>query len=163
MVEALLGLGGNVGDARATLQAAIADLCDDQNVHLLARSSDYSTPAWGVTDQPPFVNACIAVHTELAPRQLLKRALLVERAFGRNRIAEARWGPRTLDIDVLTYDDLAIDEPGLVVPHPHLFERAFVLVPLVEVRPDLTVGGRRLSDVLREIDTDGITRLPPMA
>jgi 2-amino-4-hydroxy-6-hydroxymethyldihydropteridine diphosphokinase len=163
MTEALLGLGANVGDARTTLDQAIAALCNARDMRLRARSSDYRTPAWGVTDQPPFVNLCIAVDTDLPPRQLLDRALTVERAFGRNRSAERRWGPRTLDIDLLTYDDLSIDEPGLVLPHPHLLERAFVLVPLAEIRPNLLIGGRRVSDALRSLDTSGIERLPPVA
>jgi 2-amino-4-hydroxy-6-hydroxymethyldihydropteridine diphosphokinase len=163
MVEALLGLGGNVGDARTTLKRAIGALCDGDSIKLMARSSDYRTPAWGVTDQPPFVNVCIAVETGLTPRELLHRALAVERSFGRNRATEQRWGPRTLDIDILTYGDLTIDEPGLVVPHPRLFERAFVLVPLAEIRPDLVIGGRAISEVIQALDSTGIERLPPAA
>jgi len=105
MAEALIGLGGNVGDARAALSAAIEMLCDGRDVRLTARSSDYRTPPWGMTAQPPFINACIAVHTTLTPHALLARALEVERAFGRDRAREQRWGPRTLDIDLLAYDD----------------------------------------------------------
>jgi 2-amino-4-hydroxy-6-hydroxymethyldihydropteridine diphosphokinase len=163
MAEALLGFGGNVGDVRTTLGRAIAAMCDGSHVRLEARSSDYRTPAWGVTDQPPFVNLCVAVETGLTPRQLLGRALAVERSFGRNRAAEQRWGPRILDIDILAYDDQMLDEPGLVLPHPRLFERAFVLVPLAEIRPDLKIGGRRISDAVQSLDAAGIERLPPTA
>ena len=163
MVEAFLGFGGNVGDARGTLSQGVGALCDVVSVRLLAQSSDYLTPAWGVTDQPSFVNFCIAVDTGLTPRQLLEHALTVEQRFGRNRALEQRWGPRTLDVDILAYDDRTVDEPGLVLPHPHLFQRAFVLAPLAEIRPDLVIGGRRISDALQNLDTSGIQRLPPMA
>src|SRR5205807_1810738 len=104
MAEALIALGGNVGDARATLDGAIAMFCDEGEVRLQARSSDYSTPPWGVTDQPSFVNLCIAVETDLAPHALLARAQAVERAFGRDRARERRWGPRSVDIDLIAYD-----------------------------------------------------------
>lgn len=160
MTEALIGLGGNVGDARATLAAAIDLFCDGREVRLIARSSDYLTPPWGVTDQAPFVNACIAVDTALTPQALLARALTVERAFGRERAREQRWGPRTIDIDLIAYDDVAVDEPQLVLPHPRLLERAFVLVPLAEIVPDRVISGTRIRDALDRIDTGGIERLP---
>ena len=111
MAEALLGLGGNIGDVRATLDEAIALLADGTHVKLLARSSDYSTPPWGVTDQPPFVNCAIAVETALTPRALLTRALDVERALGRDRSREQRWGPRAIDIDLLAYGDTVVASP----------------------------------------------------
>jgi len=160
-VEALLGLGGNVGEVRATLDAAVARFADGADVTLIARSSDYRTPPWGVTDQPPFINCTIAVETALAPRALLDRALSVERALGRDRANEQRWGPRTIDIDLLAYDDLSLNEPDLVLPHPRLFERAFVLVPLAEIAPDRRIAGRRVRDALAQLDTAGIERLPP--
>src|SRR5436309_13362515 len=100
MTEALIALGGNLGDVRETLGGAIAKLCEGGDVRLLARSSDYLTPPWGVEDQPPFVNLCIKVDTALAPHALLAHAQAVERAFGRHRGSEQRWGPRTLDIDI---------------------------------------------------------------
>lgn len=160
MPEALLALGGNVGDSRAILARAVAMLCDGKDVRLKARSSDYRTPAWGVEDQPPFVNLCIAVETALAPRALLERAQAVERALGRDRTEERRWGPRTADIDLIAYDDLTLDQPGLTLPHPLLFERAFVLVPLSEIAPDRVIAGRRVRDGVDRIDTAGIERLP---
>src|SRR4051794_5187069 len=130
MAEALLALGGNVGDMRTTLDRAIGILCGGTDVRLVARSSDYRTPPWGVTDQPDFVNLCIATETELSPHALLERTQAVEKPLGRDRTKDVRWGPRPIDIDLLAYDDVTIDEPNLKLPHPRLLERAFVLVPL---------------------------------
>ena len=161
MAEALIALGGNVGDARATLEQAVVAFCDGDVVRLLARSSDYRTPPWGVQDQPPFVNACIVVATALGPRALLDRALGVERMFGRDRTREQRWGPRPLDIDLLAYDEVTLDGPDLILPHPRLLERAFVLVPLAEIAADRRVAGVRIADALARLDTAGIERLPP--
>jgi 2-amino-4-hydroxy-6-hydroxymethyldihydropteridine diphosphokinase len=160
MAEALIALGGNVGDVRSTLDRALATLCDGADVRLTARSSDYSTPPWGVEDQPPFVNCCASVATGLTPHELLTRAQAVERAFGRDRTNERRWGPRTLDIDLLAYDDVAVNDPDLTLPHPRLFERAFVLVPLAEIVPDRVIAGMRVRDALAKLDTAGIERLP---
>jgi 2-amino-4-hydroxy-6-hydroxymethyldihydropteridine diphosphokinase len=114
-----------------------------------------------VTDQAPFVNLCIAVETSLSPRDLLSRAHVVERTLGRNRATEQRWGPRTVDIDVIAYDEIAIHEPDLVLPHPRLFERAFVLVPLAEIAPDLHIAGQRVAEAATEIEASGVERLPP--
>jgi 2-amino-4-hydroxy-6-hydroxymethyldihydropteridine diphosphokinase len=159
MAEALVGLGGNIGEVRSTLDRAVAAFCDGSEVRLLAQSSDYQTPPWGVVDQPPFVNRCIAVATTLAPRPLLDRSLEVERLFGRDRSREQRWGPRPIDIDLLAYDEVAMDEPGLALPHPRVLERAFVLVPLAEIVPDRVIAGVRVRDALARLDTRGIERL----
>ncbi len=160
MAEAFIALGGNLGDARTTIAKAIAVLCDGLDIVLRKRSSDYRTPPWGVADQPPFVNACIGVETALAPRALLLRAQAVERLFGRDRRNERRWGPRTLDIDLLDYDDRSVAEPGLTLPHPRLFERAFVLIPLAEIAPDRRIAGRRVAEAALAVDRTGIERLP---
>src|SRR5262249_12958499 len=114
--EALIGMGGNVGNVRANLSRAVDMLCDGRDVILVARSADYRTPPWGVEDQPPLVNLCIAVTPGLSPRALLARAFKVEHAFGRDRARERRWGPRPVDIDLLAYDDLVVDEPQLALP-----------------------------------------------
>ena len=159
MADALVGLGGNVGDVRPALAEAIALFADGGEVKLIARSSDYLTAPWGGVDQPPFVNCTIHIETTLTPRALLTRALNVERALGRNRAGEQRWGPRTVDIDILAYDDLRLDEPGLTLPHPHLFERAFVLVPLAEIVPDRLIGGRRVREAAAAVGNSGIERL----
>jgi 2-amino-4-hydroxy-6-hydroxymethyldihydropteridine diphosphokinase len=160
MAQALLGLGGNVGDVRTTLDEAVAQFADGKGVTLISRSSDYSTPPWGVENQPPFVNLAIAVETTLSPRTLLARALDVERALGRDRSSGERWGPRPVDIDLLAYDDLALEEPGLTLPHPRLFERAFVLVPLAEIVPDRLIAGHRVQEAADAVDKGGIERLP---
>jgi 2-amino-4-hydroxy-6-hydroxymethyldihydropteridine diphosphokinase len=158
--EALLALGGNVGDVRTTFERAIAILCDDSAVRLLRRSSDYRTPPWGVADQPAFINAVIIVATSLDPHTLLARAQAVERALGRNRASEPRWGPRPIDLDILAYDDVTLREPDLTLPHPRLFERAFVLVPLAEIASDRAVAGRRIGDALAAVEVSGIEKLP---
>jgi 2-amino-4-hydroxy-6-hydroxymethyldihydropteridine diphosphokinase len=160
MPEALIALGGNLGDVRTTFDRALAMLCEGVEVRLVARSSDYATPPWGVEDQPRFVNLCAAIATDLTPRALLARTQAVERAFGRDRAKEQRWGPRSLDIDILAYDNVSIDTPALTLPHPRLFERAFVLVPLAEIRPDHAIGGIRIKDALAKLDAKGIERLP---
>jgi 2-amino-4-hydroxy-6-hydroxymethyldihydropteridine diphosphokinase len=159
LTGALLALGGNVGDVRATFNRAVAMLCAADDVRLLARASDYRTPPWGVADQPPFINTVIAVATSLAPHDLLARILDIERALGRDRSQERRWGPRRIDIDVLAYDDLVLNDADLTLPHPRLFERAFVLVPLAEVAADRVIAGRRVGDALKLLDTGGIEKL----
>ena len=161
MAEALVAFGGNIGDARDTLDRAIAAFCDGEEVRLLARSSDYRTAPWGVEDQPPFVNLCVAVETSLTPRALLARAQAVERALGRERSKERRWGPRAVDLDLIAYDDLVLQEPDLTLPHPQLFGRAFVLAPLAEIVPDRLIAGRRVRDALTQVDASGIEKLPP--
>lgn len=160
--RAYLALGGNVGNSRAILDRAVSLLCDGKDVRLTARSSDYLTPPWGFKYQPPFINLCIAVDTTLSPRDLLMRAQEVELKLGRDRAHEKRWGPRTADIDIIAYDDLDIAELGLILPHPRLIERAFVLLPLIEITGDRIIAGRRLSEALAKLDTAGIQRLPPL-
>jgi 2-amino-4-hydroxy-6-hydroxymethyldihydropteridine diphosphokinase len=162
MAEVLIALGGNIGDVRGTFDRAIGMLCNGVDVFLNARSSSYITPPWGdVKDQPPFINCCISIDTSLSPQQLLGRAQEIERAFGRNRKHEQRWGPRTLDIDLLAYDDINVNEPTLTLPHPRMFERAFVLVPLADIAADRTIGGVRVRKALAKVDATGIERLPP--
>jgi 2-amino-4-hydroxy-6-hydroxymethyldihydropteridine diphosphokinase len=161
MTEALVALGGNIGPVRETLDRAITAFCDGRDVKLIARSSDYRTPPWGIEDQPPFVNCCIVAETALPPQALLARAQGVESAFGRDRAHERRWGPRTLDIDLIAYGDLALAAAGLTLPHPRWSERAFVLVPLAEIAPERMIGGTRVREALARIDRTGITKLPP--
>lgn len=160
MAEALIALGGNIGDVRSTFDRALAMLCDGDAVRLAARSSDYRTPPWGVVTQPPFVNCCAIIETALSPFALLERAQATERAFGRTREREQRWGPRTLDIDLIAYDDTATATPDLVLPHPRLFERAFVLLPLAEIAPERVIAGVRVADALARLDARGIEKLP---
>lgn len=159
MTQALIAFGGNVGDARSTIERAVGTFCDGRDVKLLKRSADYQTPPWGVEDQPPFINACILVETELPARELLARGQMVERLYGRDRARETRWGPRTLDIDLIDYGGQSIDEPGLTLPHPRVLERAFVLVPLAEIVPEWRIGGTAIREALAGVDAGGIHRL----
>jgi 2-amino-4-hydroxy-6-hydroxymethyldihydropteridine diphosphokinase len=160
MASAVIALGGNVGDVRATFDKAIANVCGMAQAALVARSSDYATPPWGEKNQARFINACIEIDTSLDPHALLFVLHKVEQKFGRDRAKEQRWGPRTLDLDLIAYDDVTIDKPELTLPHPRLFERAFVLVPLVEIAPDRVIGGRHVRQALAELSTEGIERLP---
>jgi 2-amino-4-hydroxy-6-hydroxymethyldihydropteridine diphosphokinase len=161
MAGALIGFGGNVGDARAILEEGVNRFCDGDAVVLIRRSSDYRTPPWGVLDQPPFVNLCVRVETTLTPRALLDRGQAVEASLGRRRDLERRWGPRRIDIDILAYDSLVLDEPGLVLPHPRLTERAFVVVPLVEIAPEWRIGEATILTLRDRLDTSSIERLQP--
>src|SRR3954464_8994877 len=156
MADVLIALGGNVGDVRATFKKAIANICGMTQAALLARSSDYATPPWGEERQAGFINACIQIDTSLDPHALLFTLHKIEHKFGRNRAAETRWGPRTLDLDLIAYDDVTINKPELTLPHPRLFERAFVLVPLAEIAPERLIAGRRVKEALAELSTEGI-------
>jgi 2-amino-4-hydroxy-6-hydroxymethyldihydropteridine diphosphokinase len=160
MAHALIALGGNVGDVRATFRKAIANICGMTQAVLLARSSDYATPPWGDVEQAPFINACIEIDTPLDPHALLFALQKIETKFGRDRARERRWGPRTLDLDLIAYDDVSLDRPELTLPHPRLFERAFVLVPLAEISPERVISGRRIASALATLSTEGIERLP---
>jgi len=162
MADVLIALGGNVGDVRATFRKAIANICGMAQAALVARSSDYATPPWGNEQQARFINACIEIETSLDPHALLFTLQRIEQKFGRDRSKETRWGPRTLDLDMLAYDDVRLQRPELTLPHPHLFERAFVLVPLVEIAPDRVIAGRSVRQALEGLSTEGIERLPDM-
>jgi 2-amino-4-hydroxy-6-hydroxymethyldihydropteridine diphosphokinase len=130
-VRALLGLGANLGDPRATLNEAKARLASIGRV--TAASALYRTPPWGVLGQPPFVNAALALETALDPDALLAALKVLERELG--RVAGERWGPRAIDLDILAVDGVRRDDPHLTIPHARLFERAFALVPLAEIDP----------------------------
>ncbi len=143
-VLAFVGLGGNVGDAAVTLRAAMHRLMTVPRSRVASVSRLYRTPAWGQENQPDFVNAAVAIETALAPNVLLDELLNIERDFGRQRAADGsgRWGPRILDLDILLYGNREIDQPGLHVPHPYLHERAFALVPLLDLVSDIHIPGR---------------------
>src|ERR1700737_3621388 len=162
MADVLIALGGNVGDVRATFQKAIANIWGLAQGALLARSADYSTPPWGEQDQARFINACIEIETSLDPHALLFTLHKIEQKFGRDRSKEQRWGPRTLDLDLIAYDDVRLDKPELTLPHPRVFERAFVLVPLAEIAPDRVIAGRNVKDALAQLSVDGIEQLPDL-
>jgi 2-amino-4-hydroxy-6-hydroxymethyldihydropteridine diphosphokinase len=156
MARVALGLGSNVGDKRRNIARAVSAL-QGAGVRLVARSADYRTEPWGPVAQDWFVNACALAETDLAPADLLALCLQVERELG--RIREMKWGPRVIDIDILTYDDVEISGPDLTLPHPHMADRAFVLVPLAEIAPDLTAKGWRISQMLDELGPAGIVKL----
>ena len=162
MGNALIALGGNVGDVRSTFQKAISNICGMTQASLLARSSDYATPPWGELNQDRFINACIEIETSLDPHALLFTLHKIEKRFGRDRSKEQHWGPRTLDLDLLAYDDATINKPDLTLPHPRLFERAFVLVPLAEIAPDRRIAGQSIAAALTKLSTEGIERLPEL-
>jgi len=159
-VVAFVGLGGNLGDAVATLRSAIKALAHMPETRLLRASGLYRTPAWGMEQQADFINGVAMLETRLEARRLLETLLGVERDFGREREAASRWGPRTLDLDLLLYGDAVIAEPGLQVPHPHLHDRAFALVPLLEIAPDILIPGQgRAQDALSKLDISAIESL----
>ena len=162
MASVLIALGGSGGDVRATFVKAIANICGMTQAALVARSSDYTTPPWGDEQQEPFVNACIEIETSLDPHALLFTLHKIEKEFGRDRANERRWGPRTLDLDIIAYDDVRLDKPELTLPHPRLFERAFVLVPLTEIAPDRLIAGQTPRQALALLSADGIERLPDL-
>jgi 2-amino-4-hydroxy-6-hydroxymethyldihydropteridine diphosphokinase len=141
VTRAYVGLGANLGERENTLRAAVGALDDEDGIEVVALSTLRETEPVGVGDQPPFLNGAVALETTLAARELLDRLLAVEHRFGRVRVP-GEHGPRTLDLDLLLYGDAEIDEPGLVVPHPRLHERRFVLEPLAELDPELVVPGR---------------------
>jgi 2-amino-4-hydroxy-6-hydroxymethyldihydropteridine diphosphokinase len=145
---AYIGLGSNLGDREENLRGALERLNELGRVRV---SSFRETEPVGVTDQPRFVNAAAELETDLSPQDLLARLLEIERDLGRDRARERRWGPRTIDLDLLLYGDQVLDEPGLKVPHPRLDERRFVLEPLHELAPELSLpDGRRVVDLLQE-------------
>uniref|UniRef100_UPI003BAD4C66 2-amino-4-hydroxy-6- hydroxymethyldihydropteridine diphosphokinase n=1 Tax=Stappia sp. TaxID=1870903 RepID=UPI003BAD4C66 len=146
-VRAALGLGSNLGDTSANLAEALARLSATPGLDIVARSSDYRTPPWGPVPQDDYRNACVVIETDLAPADLLARCLEVEKELG--RVRDVRWGPRTIDIDLLLYGEAKVDEEGLTVPHPRMGERAFVLVPLAEIWPEAPIGdGRSVREAL---------------
>ncbi|UPG88672.1 2-amino-4-hydroxy-6-hydroxymethyldihydropteridine diphosphokinase [Luteibacter aegosomaticola] len=151
-VVALIGLGGNLGDVRSRLDAAIEALDAVPGIRVTARSRFYRTPPWGPVAQPDFVNAAIAVDTSLDAHALLDALLATERAFGRVRDGE-RWGPRTLDLDLLAYGDIVMADERLTVPHPRIAERAFVLLPLADIAPGAVLPGLgQVAGLLAAID-----------
>ncbi|MBW6419927.1 2-amino-4-hydroxy-6-hydroxymethyldihydropteridine diphosphokinase [Rhizobium sp. XQZ8] len=154
MEIAALGLGGNIGDPRSAMAEALRQLDLRYDCRVVAVSKLYSTPPWGKTDQADFFNCCALVETSLPPEELLDVCLSIERGMKRVRIE--RWGPRTIDIDILVYGALKQVTDKLEIPHPRMTERGFVMMPLSDIAPDMQVRGRPVRDWLKDSDTAGI-------
>lgn len=152
--DAIVALGSNIGDIRANMARALALLETGGDVRVVARSRDFKTPPWGKTDQPWFANACAGVATSLGPRALLERCLEVERQLG--RVRTEKWGPRIIDLDVLVHHAGDVAEEDLVLPHPRITERAFVLAPLADIAPELVLAGRTVREWLARVDCTGV-------
>lgn len=156
--RAYLSLGGNLGKPAQAMAAALRMLDADPTTRVVAVSSLYRTPPWGKLDQPDFLNAAAEIATRQTPHGLLDLCLKAELAL--KRVRNERWGPRIVDIDVLTFDDVALHEPGLELPHPRMLERAFVLVPLAEIAPQFVMAGKTIAEHAASIDRAGIERQP---
>ena len=155
--DCIIALGSNLGDKTGNIDKAIELLTQRGDIRLLRRSRNFATEPWGKTDQDWFVNACIAVETPLSARELLWRCQEVERSMG--RMPTEKWGPRIIDLDLLIYGDAVVREPDLVLPHPHIGERAFVLAPLMDIAPDLAIGGKSVRQLYGAIDLGGVRPL----
>jgi 2-amino-4-hydroxy-6-hydroxymethyldihydropteridine diphosphokinase len=155
--DCIIALGSNLGDKAGNIDLAIELLTTIGDISLVGRSRNFATDPWGKLDQDWFVNACVAVTTKLPPRELLARCKDIERRMG--RVATEKWGPRVIDLDLLIYRDTVVHERDLVLPHPHIAERAFVLAPLMDIAPDLIVRGKSVRELLAAIDKGGVRPL----
>lgn len=150
-----LGLGGNIGDVRGSLSSSLRSLDDHQKIEVFCVSSLYRTPPWGLEEQPWFLNCCAEVRTSLSPRDLLTVCRAFEDVGERDR--SVRWGPRTIDIDILVYEGEECSGSDLTLPHPGMFARAFVLVPLSEIAADIIVSNKKVSDWASGVSSEGLT------
>ena len=152
--KAWIGLGGNVGDVRAAMIAALERLDSSDGIAVKGVSRLYATPPWGLKNQPDFLNSAAELEVRVDPFALLEACQDAERALKRERTL--RWGPRTIDLDILAIEDVTLNEQRLTVPHPRLQERAFALAPLADLAPGLAISGRRVSELLGQSDANGI-------
>ena len=160
MTKAYLGLGSNLGDRLANLQRALELLAAQPGIRVLRCSRVYETDPVGGPPQPDFLNAVVEVQTSFTPGELLAACRAAEEALA--RVRDERWGPRTIDIDILTFGDVVVDEPDLTVPHPRMHERGFVLAPLLELDPDPRLPGGRRIGTLR-LPERAVTGVRPFA
>ncbi|MDZ8186684.1 MAG: 2-amino-4-hydroxy-6-hydroxymethyldihydropteridine diphosphokinase [Nostoc sp. ChiSLP02] len=153
--KSAVALGSNIGDSLAILEAAIATLAQTPGIVIEAKSNWYKTKPVG-PPQPDYLNGCVTLQVELLPQELLETLLVIERQFG--RVRQERWGPRTLDLDLLLYDDFILETPNLQIPHPGMRERAFVLVPLAEIASDWVepLSGCVIKELLKEVDCSDV-------
>ncbi|PSF36768.1 2-amino-4-hydroxy-6-hydroxymethyldihydropteridine diphosphokinase [Aphanothece hegewaldii CCALA 016] len=158
--QAAIALGSNLGDSYNTLESALTALNHTLGINVLSRSHWYKTSPIGPT-QPDYLNGCAILEIQLSPQLLLETLLEIEQKFGRIRLE--RWGPRTLDLDLLLYDNLIIETPALQIPHPRLTERAFVLVPLAEIAPTWIepIRGKAIAELLKDVDCSGVNLYSP--
>jgi 2-amino-4-hydroxy-6-hydroxymethyldihydropteridine diphosphokinase len=154
--QAVLGLGSNMGDKRAMIAKAIAHL-QEAGLVVIKRSHDYRAPPWGPVQQDWYINACVLVETTLSAEDLLIACQYIEQDMGRHR--EIKWGPRIIDIDIITYGRDAMDLPHLTVPHRHVLERAFVLVPLFEICPMMKIGDVSIAQALLNVSIAEVVRV----
>lgn len=157
MHKAYLSLGGNIGNRRENLNRAVEILSESEGINVTGVSSFYETDPWGFEDQEAFLNIAVEIETSLNPYELLEKCQYVESELKRVRLVH--WGPRTIDVDILTYDDYTSQSAELTVPHPRMTERGFVLVPLAELAPELVVNNRTVSDWLSEVGQEGIRKI----
>ena len=155
MTVVALGLGSNLGDKLTNINRAIELLDNSEGINVTTRSKNYRTEPWGIKEQDWFINVCVLIETSLDAKKLLKICLEIEQKLG--RIRETKWGSRIIDIDILVYGEHSISMEGLTIPHPHIQERSFVLVPLAEIWPDATVNGETITKLLQKrTDTNEI-------
>jgi 2-amino-4-hydroxy-6-hydroxymethyldihydropteridine diphosphokinase len=155
-----LGLGSNLGDRSASLAEAIRQLNDSPHVEVTCVSSVYETAPVGVSDQPQFLNLVAAASTTLTPHELLDRCLEIEQSLG--RIRRERWGPRTIDIDLLIHGDMTIADDRLTLPHPRMVERSFVIIPMAEIAPDLEIAGSPAHELAKRLGNAGVKKIGPL-
>ncbi|HEY9849332.1 MAG TPA: 2-amino-4-hydroxy-6-hydroxymethyldihydropteridine diphosphokinase [Leptolyngbyaceae cyanobacterium] len=158
--KSAIALGSNLGDSQNILQSAVQLLDQTPGIELLARSSWYRTKAVG-PPQPDYLNGCVLLQVLMSPQQLLATLLETEAKFG--RVRQERWGPRTLDLDLLLFDDVVLESSHLQIPHPRMRERAFVLVPLAEIAPNWLepVSGKSIAQLVRQVDASEVCRIVP--
>ena len=154
MVKAFLSLGSNMGDRLEYLSKAIDKIAQIQGCNILNKSRVYETEPWGYENQEAFLNLCISIETSLSPYELLESLQTIELEL--DRVRTIHWGPRTIDIDILLFDDIICEDDKLTIPHPRMRERAFVLIPLYDIEKNLIIDGIKLEDLINKIDTRGI-------
>jgi 2-amino-4-hydroxy-6-hydroxymethyldihydropteridine diphosphokinase len=160
MAEVYLALGTNLGDRARNLASARDALARD-TLKIERTSSIYETEPWGAANQGRYLNQVVGGTTSLSPKALLARLLEIERVLGRDRTIGDRFGPRVIDLDILLYEGVTLNETDLQIPHPRMKERAFVLVPLAEIVPDLIVGGEPVTSALTKLDRAGVKLYRP--
>ncbi len=154
---AYLGLGSNIGNKFEYIEKAIENISRNSKIKIIKQSSYYETDPVGYENQESFINLCLKIETDFSPVQLLEETQKIENSLGRTR--EVRWGPRTIDIDILLYSDLEIKNRVLTIPHARITERAFVLIPLQEINKDIVINNKRIDEYLSEIEGQGVKKI----